>query len=103
MAQEKIAATAKQMGKIQGGTLQKTLQNAALNGMLLRTEQKTVSRRWGKPADLSQRDVLYVNPLMQEELSRLTELVGVLRGEIMTQAVLCTLCLYVGMAHEVVF
>lgn len=103
MAQEKIAATAKQMGKIQGGTLQKTLQNAALNGMLLRTEQKTVSRRWGKPADLSQRDVLYVNPLMQEELGRLTELVGVLRGEIMTQAVLCTLCLNVGMAHKVVF
>ena len=103
MAQEKIAATAKQTGKIQGGTLQKTLQHAALNGMLLRTEQKTVSRRWGKPADLSQRDVLYVNPLMQEELSRLTELVGVLRGEIMTQAVLCTLCLNVGMAHKVVF
>lgn len=81
----------------------KTLQNAALNGMLLRTEQKTVSRRWGKPADLSQRDVLYVNPLMQEELGRLAELVGVLRGEIMAQAVLCTLCLNVGMAHKVVF
>lgn len=45
MTQEQIAATAKQAGKIQGGTLQKTLQNAALNGMLLRTEQKTVSRR----------------------------------------------------------
>ena len=40
---------------------------------------------------------------MQEELSRLAELVGVLRGEIMAQAVLCTLCLYVGMAHKVVF
>ena len=104
MTQEQIAATAKQTGKIQGGTLlEKTLQNAALNGMLLRTEQKTVSRRWGKPADLSQRDVLYVNPLMQEELSRLAELVGVLRGEIMAQAVLCTLCLNVGMAHKVVF
>lgn len=69
MTQEQIAATAKQTGKIQGGTLQKTLQNAALNGMLLRTKQKNVSRRWGKPADLSQRDVLYVNSLMQEELS----------------------------------
>lgn len=45
MTQDKIAATAKQTGKIQGGTLQKTLQNAALNGMLLRIEQKTVSRR----------------------------------------------------------
>lgn len=39
---------------------------------------------------------------MQEELGRLAELVGVLGGEIVAEAVLSTLGLDVGMAHKVV-
>lgn len=54
-------------------------------------------------AALAQRYILYIYALMQEELSRLAEFVGVLGGEIMALSVLCTHGLDIGMTHKVVF
>ena len=52
--------------------------------------------------DLAQRDIVYLDRLVEENLSRLLELVRILGGEIVHLAVLGAVALHLGMAREIV-